>query len=461
MSRVNYNSKRLIPAPFVSLTKQYQSTEDGTKIGSSWNIVISGTLVAFMGSPNAAGTFWTVGGFPPDDTVNDNARLAAIIRKVEAVRELFSEDGHSLEFQSENGSQPLKCNPVVQSINFPEGPWYDRIQYSITLSADVIYLNGTAIGEDNFPEHIESASENWQIDSNDEAVSESDSVTYKLTHTITAKGKRFFNSAGALVMPAWQQAKAWVVSKLGYSSAIVSGSSIGSLSGGAYNHLTNESTDEYNGSYSVTEMWLLASQAAFETYEISVVTSADSGLTKASVNGSITGLRSDSGTKYSNAEAKFSEIYGSLFTRVQGQCQKQLNPTPLSTSVGKSPVTGTISYTNEYDDRQVNIIAGSISETITVTNSHATDFVVPIFILGRSQGPILQNLRTSKEKTLSVSIEVVMPSSFGNPPSNPETNVQSHADSYKPSGQAYIQDKNDSWDAKNGRYSYNITWIWE
>lgn len=465
MSRCMYAGKRLIPAPLVSLTKQYQSTEDGTKIGSSWNISINGTLVSHMGSPNVAGTFWTSGGFPPDDNVDSNAKLAAVIRKTEAVRKLFSEDGNVLEFQSENGSQPLKCNPVIQSISFSEGPWTDRVQYSISLTANIIYVNGTALGEDSFSEQIESASENWQIDSNDEPVSEADSRTYKVTHTVSAKGKRLFNSAGTLVMPAWQQAKAWVSPKLGFSSAIISGSSIANLSAGAYNHLRNESTDEYNGSYSVTEMWLLASANALETYEVSVVKSVADGLTKASINGNVIGLNSGSGSKLSNAQAKFSSVKGSIFGRVNNHNllnNETLNPEPLSDSISTSPVTGTISYSREYDNRRTNMVYGSLSETITISDSLPTDFCVPIFVLGRAKGPILQSLRTSKEQTRSVSIEVVVPATMSTTPSKPDSQVKGIADGYEPQGSSvFVQDKNESWDVKSGRYSYNITWIWE
>ncbi len=481
MSRVMYNSKRLIPAPLVSLTKQYQSTEDGTKIGSSWSINITGTLVAFMGSPSSSGSFWTAGGFPPDETIPNDSRLAAVIRKGEAIRELFSEDGHMLEFQSEDGSQPLKCNPKVQSVNLAEGQWYDRLQYSITLTADVIYVNGTAIGEDGFSQYIESASENWQIDTNEEPESINLPRTYKLTHTVNAKGKRFFDSAGALSMPAWEQARSWVIPKLGIDSSIMSSSGVRDLPSyyGGYNHLRSESIDKYNGSYSVTEVWLLASGNALETYEISTSTSSDNTLTKVSIDGSITGLESRNpsnmnlvNSKYTNASNKFTQVSGLFISRAQDYSNVSLNIVPISTSVGRSPVQGTIRYNYEFDNRPTNIITGSRSESITITDSLPTDFCVPIFVLGRTNGPVLQNLNTSKERTRGLSIEAAMPFPSGsisdmvnqNPRVSSATSglIEGIIEAAKPVGtQVYVQDRNESWDIKTGRYSYNTTWIWE
>lgn len=464
MSRCNYNSKRLIPAPQVTLSKQYQSTEDGTKIGSQWNIVINGTCVAFMGSPNSSGTFWTSSGFPPDEVIENDSRLASVIRKQEAIRTLFAEDGHVLEFQSEDGSQPMKCNPKVQSIVFSEGQWYDRFTYAITLTADIIYVNGIAVSEDSFTDYIESASENWQIDTVDEPQSDSKFRTYKLTHNVSAKGKRFYDDSGALVKEAWEQAKSWVTAKMGYDASVVTGSLVSGVSTGNYNHLINESLDEYTGSYSITESWLLADSNAIETYEISSTTSSDSVLTKVSIDGTITGLSTtDTGEKYTNALAKYATVESNLYTRVSSAVTglpRVINTTPLSTTISKNPTTGVVKYNLSYDNRPSNLLTGAIVESINISDSMSNDFIVPIFILGRIQGPILQNLNTSKEQTRAVSIDAVFPLENGDMSSTMET----IADNYKPvstTSQVYVQDKNKTRDIKTGRQSYNITWIWE
>ena len=44
--------------------------------------------------------------------------LKAILRKQEAIRILFSEDGHNFEIQPWDGGPSSKCNPRIQSIEF-------------------------------------------------------------------------------------------------------------------------------------------------------------------------------------------------------------------------------------------------------------------------------------------------------------------------------------------------------
>lgn len=472
MSRVMYNSKRLIPAPFVSISKDFQTSGDGTKIGSTWNISITGTIVAFKGSPNTSGVFWTVGGFPADESISEDSRLAAIIRKQEAIRELFSEDGHQLEFQSEDGSQPMKCNPRVISVSFSEGIWYDRCEYTIVCQTDVLYLNGQVYGEDDFTGYIDSASESWQIETQEEPEDYTKPRTYRLTHTVNAKGKRFFESDGSLSKPAWQQARDWVLPKLGFNPSFVNSSGVRDLPSYyvGYNHVRSENIDEYGGEYSITESWLLASGTATETFDINTTQSISDGLTKVTIDGNIIGYElrdSNMGltqSKYQSASEKFTAISGEIFTRAQTYGGTSLNISPTSIAIGKNPAAGTIRYTYEYDNRPSNIIANARSETISIQDSLPTDFPVPIFVLGRTRGPVIQNLGTSKERTRALNVEAVMtvPSGSLTDRLAAYPDVSSIVSAAQPTGDVvYVQDRNQSWDISTGRYSYNITWIWE
>ena len=200
MSRVLYGTSRLIPAPFVSVSKQYSKAGDGRIIGSIFSLTITGKMLAFKGSPDSSGTFWTSGGYPSDETVGTDSRLKAIIRKQEALRNLFSEEGLSLEFQSADGSAPMKCNPRMNSIEFSPDVWYQTCDYTINLEADVVYVNGLALGEDAFSQYIDDASESWSFDT-DEDKPETIGVprTYRVTHSVGAKGKRFYDETGTLV----------------------------------------------------------------------------------------------------------------------------------------------------------------------------------------------------------------------------------------------------------------------
>lgn len=475
-----YGGKRLIPAPQVTVTKTYQSANDGTKIGAEWQITLTGLFVAWMGSPNSNGTFWTAGGFPPDENITETHRLAAVIRKGEALRGLFSTDGYSLEFQSDDGSAPMKCNPKVQSVQLSEGTWYDRLAYSVTLTAPFISVNGQNVGEDSFTAYIDSADESWQIETNEEPESFDLPRTYRMSHTVTAKGKRIYNPDGSLMSDAWEQARQYVVPKLGMDNARKTSSGVLDLmpSYNNYNHVRTESIDKLAGGYSVTETWLLASGSALESYQIVATSSLDTALTRVTIDGTITGLevRNPStmeliSKKFDNAMSHFTSASGYAYSRASQYVASvypsvSLNIQPITTQVTMMPTAGNISYNFEFDDRPSNLITGARVETVTITDILPTDFAVPIFVLGRAKGPVLQNLKTSKETTRTLNIECVMNKSYGpfTVDNNPRigSNVQSIIDSIAPSGsQVYRQDRQETWDIKTGRYTHTATWLWE
>lgn len=472
-----YGGERLIPAPKVTVTKTYQSTGDGTKIGSEWQITINGTIVAWKGSPNSSGVLWTAGGFPPDETLTENQMLGSIIRKQEAIRTLFSVDGKQLEFQSEDGSAPMKCNPKITSIIFSEGEWFQRNEYSITATCSNLSVNGLALGEDSFASAIETANETWGIETNEEPESKDLPRTYRVTHTLSAKGKRIYNSDGSLQREAWEQGRMWVQPKMGWSATLLPSSGVQDLPAfyNQYNHLRTENIDSREGVYSITEVWLLASGNALENFDINISNSIDTQLTKVNIDGTITGLEVRDANmnlvskKYDNAYSKWTAISGMLLSRAQTYSNCTLNIRPLSSQITESINGGFIKYNYEFDNRASNYLSDSYLEHVTVSDNLPTDFCVPIFVLGRAKGPVLQNLNTSKERIRTINVELVMPVPTGNVvaalAANPGTrsDVISLIDAGAPQGNvtSYVQDWQQSWDCKNGRYTSNKTWIWE
>jgi hypothetical protein len=465
MSRVVYNSKRLIPAPIVNVAKEYQSLPDGTKVGSQFVLTITGTGVAFKGSPNSLGEFWTVGGFPPDEIHVANSRLKSCLRKQEAIRELFSEDGHVLEFQSEDGSLPMKCNPRITGITFSEGIWFDRFEYTITCVCNTLSVNGQVDGEDDFDDFISNASESWQIDESDEAESLTSDRRHTVTHTVSATGKLHYNEFG-LPIPATTSARNWVQSRLGINGSIITSTIVTAMAGKAgYNHLISESVSETDGTYSVTETWVYAADSAFEELEVSSSEDAESSLIEVTVNGTITGLRTNDKTKYENAEEKYNSIIGLAFTRAAAYSgENDLNPIPLTKTKGTNPVTGVITYSVSYNTRPANFISNAKSETISVSDSLPTNFPVAIFVLGRANGPVIQNLGTSRERRRTLNVEAVL----NIPPSTPlasrmalKPNMAALEAMLNPGGVSYVEERGDNFELTTGRFTYNVTWMWE
>lgn len=469
-----YNGKRLIPCPLVTLSKNYQRTDDGQLIGTSWTGTINGTIVTHKGSPNSSGTFWTLGGYPADETVGDTSKLGIIFRKQEAIRELFSEDGHMLEFQSADATPPMKCNPRITGITFEEGPWYNTCSYSISWEADVIYVNGTVYGEDSFSFYIDSASEEWQLETNEDQVEDIGLRTYRLSHTLRAKGKRIFNDDGSVSMEAWERAREWVLPRLGLDTNYLASSGVRDLPDyyQGYNHVRSETIGEVGGDYSVTENWLIASGGALEEFDISTRTSSETSLSTVTIDGRITGLETRNAdmelttSKYANALNRFTVVQPLIITRAENYSQKSLNILPINSTIGRNPNNGTISYSYEYNDRPSNLISGALSETITIQNSYNADVIAVIPIPFRARGPILQNIGTKKERSRTLTIEAVMPIPSGSITERlnamPSGTAEEIAEQLKPAGyQVYQVENTDSWDIQTGRYSLNRQWVYE
>ncbi len=498
MSRVNYDSKRLIPAPFVTFSKNYAKTPDGELIGSSFSIQVKGTIVVHKGSPDSNGTFWTLGGYPADEVITDDECLATIIRKQEAIRDLFSNEGRSFEVQSADGSQPMKCNPRVVSIEFAEGLWFNRCEYTIQLEADVVYVNGQAIGEDDFVQYLSEATESWSIETNeDQAESVDFNRTYRMSHSISATGKRFYDDSGALQKPAWQWARDWVVPRLGFDSSIALSSGVNNLPSyyGGFNHVRNEEIDENGGRFSVSETWIVASGNVLEDFTVETASNAADGLTSVSVQGTVTGLEvrnsqmQVTSTKYGAAEAKFSIIGDGLaLQRAQLYSGQTLNALPANSTIGRNPIAGIITYNYQYDNRSSNIVTGTKSENITVSRSWDVDIIAAIPVLGRTAGPVLQPINTHQEATVAIDIQLVFGPEFAGTGTNPQTllvtrnpglvepqrtQIQNIVDAVKPSNAGYlnnagnaasvqyVRNQAENWEPKAGRYALQVEWVYE
>lgn len=486
MSTVSYDGKKLIPAPLVSISKSYQTTGDGRKIGAVYTIVVNGTMVAYKGSPNSAGTFHILSGYPDDEGVANASRLKAILVKQQAIRDLFSVDGLSFEIQSMDGSQPMKCNPRVISVDVPEGLWYDTAPYTVTLEADLIY----PINEDEFTEYINSAEETWGVETDDSrGESESISRVYTLSHSVSAQGKRYFDETGTLVKPAWQQAREYVLSRLGFDSQIALASGVLNLPSyyAGYNHLRTQNIDEEGGGFSVTETWILTSGTALEDFSVSKQTSLQDGLEHVSIEGNVVGLEqrnsdmSLSISKYSNALTKFATASGLAFSRAQNYGGATLNIVPVATTIGRNPIAGTINYSFEFDNRPSNIISGARSELITISDNMAGDVFASIPVLGRARGPVLQDINTITQTEKSLSIELFVDrASFGtntltdiknafnnNPRVNPVTsgqfaNIVAAANPLNNGfTTVFTNPPQENWIPKTGQYSYTISWTYQ
>lgn len=488
---VLYGGKSIIPAPFVTIDKEYQKSGDGKHIGTRFSVVLRGTLVAQKGSPDKSKNFHTASGYPADDSFTDEANQyhTSILRKQEALRELFANEGQILEFVPWDGSASVKCYPRVSGMTFEEGNWHNVSTYTVTLEADEIL--GLPGGEDDFLVegenlYISEADESWSLEFNDQPQGVDLPYSFRLTHNVSATGKRHYDATG-VVSEAWVQAKKWVAARLGIDNSFLHTTEALQLTGdyGAFNHTRTENTNELTGNYAVTETWLVSKTDYLEDFTVSVRTSAESSLTTVGIEGSITGLEVRSSgfgtvvqTKWDNAEEQWNSLVsgGTLLTRAQSYSGITLNTDPLTSNVSRNPVTGVISYNYEYDNRPSNCIAGARSETITIDDQNPADVFARIGVIGREKGPVLQAINTVTESKRTISIEVIMDPATGCPtnadaveiylaqaPTSAVNNILTafENDLISKNTQVFVENDSVNWLPKSGRYSRTKTWVYQ
>ncbi len=552
------------PTPLISISSELNKTPAGDILGVTYSITLTGSLLPDEGTPYAynpqgigysfidgstASLCGPYGQFDNSRSHFGNSRPArqavpqdqsahAILNKQKALRELFANHGQRMEITDVRfDSGGIVIFPRVDGISFSEGTYVDKCDYTINLSADLMYSTsngGTADGDgmrdqsdplgntqlylhdQNFVDEygnafIQDFSENWAIEvdeSQGEVYNINDDTierAYRITHNISATGKDHYapDRAGNTVtrLTAWTSAKKFVQARLSYypenpndavnvdgtvnHSAAFQGypnqtgvyapasnpighplpNFLGKIgagtidlidSYGGFNHVRTENIDETAGSYSVTETWILARQAAYETYNMSISNSTGDPFTKVSINGNIKGLsklpannaiyggkntvhrnyadptaRTNIGatvvaggdqppivlyTKYESALQYYNTIsnnqifgVGSLiFKRANNQTQAQLNAEPLSISLGSNKNAGEITYSLEFDNRPTNIISNTLSEQITVNDTYPGDVFSVIPVIGRPTGPILQYIGGRSEYRRDVSVNILM-----------------------------------------------------
>jgi len=490
MAVVSYSSKKLIPAPTVRIQKHFNKSPGGTPLSTTFGITVGGLILPFKGSPSSSGTFWDISGYPTDEVISSDNWFKSIIRKQVAIRELFSTDGLPFEIFPDDGSTGLTCYPIIDDINFPEGNWTAEAPYEISMTAPILLGFVGPSGEDNLPTFIQSAQESWTVELNEGQYENADRPqSFRVSHTVGAVGRRTYDAAG-VETPAFVNAQNFVLPKLGYDPIFALGSGTINIPNSytGRNQVRQNNLDEQEGSYSVTETWILTSGNYLEDFTVNSSVSADTGLTNVTIDGTITGLETR-GSGYQLVETKFTAasgawvaVSGQLFGRAQMYTGIDLNIQPLTLTVGKNPLNGVINYSCGFDNRASNIFADSISESITLNETFPSDVFATIPIPFREEGPILQPIYTVTESRRLLNIEVAFKQgtretntggnlvNFIN--SSPSLDVNKKAtilaiiNAANPSNlagvtQVFTSQNTENWDPTHKRYLRTIEWVYQ
>jgi hypothetical protein len=459
------------PIPTLSIIKTYLRSADGTKLGSTYQTTIDGTL-----TPMPSG----LGGYKNLDTMQD------------ALVDAFDLDGQHFHVTC-NGSTLISEYPRINSVRLDKSndQWTLTTPYTIDMEWDGETISGDI--------YIEGVQETWDIEFDEQSsvyswnldgTGDNNTSIFRLTHNVSAKGIPHY-SGGVLTRAAWEHAKLFCMTKLGYDVSMVAQTGVlniptTNLSG--YNHMRTVQVDELGGSYSVSESWLVANFSngnnagrAIEDFTATVNFSQENGLTSIDVNGTIQGVETRT---YGSAPGSFSiietkdkaasgywesirpKLYGRARFAADGLALRNVNPQVVGWSVGRNPTKGVINYSYQYDDRLCNFITGALMEDININDEHPTDVFASIFVLGRARGPILQDLNTVTSSVRNVSIDLVMNPTgnctvgglnTGKPTAQVE-NLLCQFQSDISAAQIFKSADNESWNPKTGRYSRQVSW---
>jgi hypothetical protein len=557
------------PTPFIQISENVLKNKEGN-FGVTYSITLTGTLLADHGTPYALNPasnapFGFLDSSIPDLGPNDgigpyglfdavaassrprpprqqcqNKNASAILSKQRALRGLFARDGQKVTLTDidDDGGTTIICYPRVTSVDFTEGPYVTKCEYTIVLETDLLlrdnagdpqsalvdlegtYANTGALRSENTELEqlltsletffIEDYSEDWSLEA-DDAVGESieNPRSYRISHSLSATGKTVYNHNGVIGKPAWQQAKDFVHSRLsgnpsGHYPNVAGQIGSGTVnlvdSYGGYNHVRTEQINQTNGTYSVSENWLLSSGMSTENFSMSTSTSTSDPFVTVSIDGTIKGLSNIPPDKlgdpaltaisgaYANALNKYNGISNSgqfgltsdIYKRANNLVAVQLNSQPTSLSIGTNQYTGDVTYNLSFNNRPTNIISGVVSEVIQINDTYPGDVFAIIPVLGRKTGPILQYIGGRTEYKRDVSINLVMDytkipysgvrqSLILKKPSLVEPTASQLAQLLKelsPQGEPgvrkyFISPPSESWSPKEGTYSFNISFTYE
>jgi hypothetical protein len=463
----SYDGKSIEPAPFMDIAKEIQRNDAGNIRSSVFVVTIKGKLIAYRGSPNSTGNFHVTGGYAPEETIPQDSRFASLRTKIAALANLFAVDNKWYEAQPFDGSAPIKFRPRIRSINFAEGKWTEYVDYTIQMETNSIFC-----GDDEMTSlAYQLPEETWQYEVSDEK-----QKIYRISHTVSAQAKDRLNPDGTLDKVGWGVALELITPRLGWDAAMFSDlrpipMPVGY---GPKNYGRTQQIDETGGKVSITETWLVTYGNVQEDFSVNIRWNSDTGLTSAQIEGTVAGFSDPTNTmtpseisaqKYARATEYYDTLVASehliLLNRIQTYSGLLFNPIPLSKVSGKNPQSGVISYNLEYNNRVPNLIFGSLSENVNVSQEYPTDIFAKLVVLGRPGGPILQPIGTVTESTRTINVEVQMAAwNFGNyhtPPVKPDPT---------PLIAPFViigglkEKDSESWNPRNGRYTRTVTYIW-
>ena len=203
--------------------------------------------------------------------------------------------------------------------------------------------------------------------------------------------------------------------------------------------------------------------------EISYENSQEAPVQTITVSGTVTGFETGTSSesvslKYANAKTELTKAIAAAYALaavvyVDSGGTGALRNIELSRSIGHNKVAGTITYSISYDDLVVTV-ENALSESVTVSYNNedgANQIIAVLGVIGKENGPVIQNMGTTSEKSIGVSVDIVMLRGFRDAINKPDGTAL--ATVYKPAG-GFQTAKTESWTPTTGAYNLNIEWVY-
>ena len=495
----------IAPFPNYSISREPILTPDGTLLNNKYTISITGKILA------SALTDITVNG----DKQNNIQRQLIWHLKLKKPGNVDHNIGR-LEIEPYGGlaNKYIFEDARLISFNIPEqqedssGVLYS--DYSISFDAykdSSIDDSGSSICN-----KVTSFEESWEITENDGqgcmltiSANSTPYKAYNITHSVSATGIKSVEDNGSEVRLAWKNAADFIKTRLvsspssvlisdvsgnssdivktfdprvaGYSSedASIFGPDLRQNSYGFYSHTRVPRCDFAGGSYSVTETWVASNCQSPATIDMSVETSIDeSGQINMTLSGTINGLASGGtlnlntlDTKLTNAESmlalidaqayNIANVYYAKYPTTEVQGDTSLQNVIRSKSIGRNKFSGVITFSYTYNDYKV-IVPDSLSNTLSINYDNEDKDVAIIAIIpiiAGKDGPIKQDMNTTKERRRSLTIDAVMKKDKR----LTKPNIRTTVDLYKPEWNYKPVNVQESWQPLTGTYNISVEWL--
>lgn len=501
------------PFPRYSISREELSTADGTYMGTKFSIDITGTAtlnnsddqdITIKGKRQSRvqGEALTALQFDRDQFPSQGNGILEITP--------YGGLGNVIKF---NDARLLSISLPEQT---EESAGIQTLEYTFSFEAYKDSSSNTNTGSTGTPAlptyKLSSAEESWDLSVNDGELffksndpSSTQHRTYTLTHTLSATGLKKYSGLGALATDgeAWRQAQRWVKTRLETSETIKNSIDTDLMDDSAFwitgfipinmdgttnleiapnlitssptykghNHVRQINSDLGAGTYGITETWLISAQDIAATHQIETSIDDQKGaFITVSVSATFQGLDSNAVTKtdtnkYDNALISYNAMKDSFYNLAVAVYNEWgngvatgLTNRKITESYGQNKIAGTITYSVSFNDAVIEI-ANAISEDVSVTYDNyegLNKVIAKIPIIGKADGPVIQDMSTTPIKTRGATIDVVMNrDNRVNPPRDAATTV---LNTYKPTEESFQQSKTESWNPKTGAYNMQISW---